>query len=156
MPIQLPKPQALQSLDPRDYRHVVCVAGTRYWNDRRYFHEKIVEFLDTFNGEPVLFVSGEATSGADDLIIRWCDKFRYPCKKMPADWNNEKGLPNFNSKAAGFMRNEEMAGVVNYLLAFWDKVSRGTGHMIECCEQRKIPMQLFTIPTPPRPRYDNR
>lgn len=142
MPITLPKPQALQSLDPRDYKHVVCVAGTRYWNDRRYFHEKIVEFLETYE-EPVLFVSGCATSGADDLILRWCAKFRYPCKKMPADWDQF-------GNSAGFIRNEEMAKIINHLIAFWDKVSHGTGHMIDCCEKRHIPRQLITIPTPPK------
>jgi hypothetical protein len=152
MPSKMPKPQALQSLDPRDYKVVVCVAGTRFWNDRRYFHEKILEFLED-QTEPVLFVSGDATSGADDLIIRWCDKFRYPCLKMPADWDNQQGLPNFNKKAQGFIRNEKMSMVITYLIAFWDHVSTGTGHMIECCENRHIPMQKIKIPTPTRPNY---
>lgn len=145
MTIQMPRPQAQQSLDTRDYEHVVCVAGTRYWNDRRYFHEKIVEFIEVIPGD-ILFVSGAAFSGADDLIIRWCQKFRYPCLKMPADWNNEKNQPNFNIKAQGFIRNEKMAEISNYLLAFWDNHSTGTGHMVKICETKGIPMQLIIIP----------
>jgi hypothetical protein len=143
-----PKPQAKQSLDPRDYKVVVCVGGSRYYNDRRYFHKKIVEFLET-QTEDVLFVSGAAHSGADDLIIRWCEKFRYPCLRMPADWNNDKGVANFNPRTAGFIRNADMASIITYYIGFWNGKSPGTGHMIECCEERKIPMEVIRIPMQP-------
>jgi len=146
--MDFPKPQIEQSLNPRDYKVIVCVAGTRYFNDKRFFHEKILEFL-AMQTEPVLFVSGAAASGADDLIIRWCDRFRYPCKRMPADWNNDRGLPNFNKNAAGFMRNEEMAQIITHLLAFFDGESHGTQDMIARCEDKKRHIQIFTIPKQP-------
>ncbi len=142
--MDFPKPQEQQSLEVRDYRVVVCVAGTRRFNDRRLFHEKILEFLE-LQDEPVLFLSGAAPSGADDLIIRWCKKFIYPCKKMPADWNNEKGRPNFNKRAAGFVRNEEMAVLCTHLIAFFDGNSPGTTDMIDRCEAKKRHIQVFTI-----------
>jgi hypothetical protein len=141
--MRYPKVQTLQSLDPRDYKIVCCVSGTRGYNDRRYFHERMVDFIEMQNG-PVLFVSGAAYSGADDLIIRWCDKFRYPCLRMPADWDTEP-------RAAGFIRNEEMSKIITYLIAFWDGVSNGTNHMIQCCEKRKLPMEVIRIPPIPKP-----
>ena len=143
--IKFPRPQLQQSLDPRDYKNVYCVAGTRGWNDRRTFHEKIVELIEDTEGD-ILFVSGAAPSGADDLIIRWSAKFRYPCLRMPADWDNKDNLPHFNVKAQGFIRNEKMSQIITRLVAFWDKLSRGTGHMIECCEKRNIPVQTYSIP----------
>lgn len=140
-----PKPQTLQSLDVKDYNVVACVAGTRHFNDRRFFHEKILEFIE-LQDEPILFVSGAAPSGADDLILRWCDKFCYPCLRMPADWDNEQHRPNFNKKAAGFIRNEEMANIATHLLAFFDGQSRGTQDMIDRCELKKLHIQIFNIP----------
>lgn len=140
----VPKPQLQRSLDPRDYKVIVCVAGTRYYNDRRYFHKKIIEFLET-QTDPVLFVSGCAPSGADDLIIRWCERYGYPCLKMPADWDT---LGN----SAGFIRNGEMSKVVNYLIAFWDGVSHGTADMIDRCEALHIPAEIIKIPHVPRPK----
>lgn len=139
-----PQPQQLQSLDPRDYKTVVCVAGTRHYNDRKFFHAKIVEFLELCDG-PVLFVSGAASSGADDLIIRWCQHYGYPCLKMPADWENVKGVPNFNKKTAGFVRNAEMAEVVSFLIVFFDGASPGTSDMISRCEAKGVPVITYEI-----------
>lgn len=147
--MQLPKPQEKQSLDPRDYKVVCVVFGTRYWNDRKYFHAKVCEFIEDQEGEPILFISGAAPSGADNLIIQWCDKFRYPCLKMPADWTNELGRLNFNPKAAGFIRNEEMSQVANNGLCFWDYVSTGTADMLARLESKKIQPRLYRIQTPP-------
>lgn len=152
--MEFPKPQQLQSLDPRDYKVIACVAGTRHFNDRRLFHEKILEFLE-IQEEPVLFLSGAAHSGADDLIIRWCAKFKYPCKRMPADWDNEKGLPNFNKRAAGFVRNAEMAAIATHLLAFFDGESRGTQDMIDRCEELHRHIQVILVPVQKPPsRYE--
>ena len=135
--IEYPKPQELQSLDLKKYKRIVCVFGSRDWNDRKYFHEKILDFLSDIE-EPVLFVSGAASSGADDLIIRWCAKFRYPCLSIPADWEA-------NSRAAGFIRNTKMAHIVTDGICFYDGASRGTAHMLEECEKLNKPVRTFYI-----------
>lgn len=150
--MKLPKPQQKQSLDPKDYEIVCVVFGSRYWNDRKYFHEKIMEFIEDQEGKEILFVSGAAKSGADDLIIRWCAKFGFPCLRMPADWNNEKGRAGFNPRTAGFVRNEEMSCVANQGISFWDHVTVGTGDMVERCEHKKIPLRIYRIPVQPKPQ----
>lgn len=122
--ITIPKPQALQSLDPRDYEIRIVVAGSRGYMDRREFHEVLCAYLERFEGKNILFISGAAHTGADDLIIRWCKKYKFPCKEMPADWDTL-------GKRAGYVRNTEMAKLGTHLLEFYDGTSRGSAHMIE-------------------------
>jgi hypothetical protein len=61
-------------------------------------------------------VSGLAR-GADTLGNK-------PIAKFPAAWNK-------HGRAAGYIRNGEMAEYATHLLAFWDGKSRGTKHMID-------------------------
>lgn len=119
----IPKTQEVQSLNPRDYETRIIVAGSRGYDNRIDFHKVLCAYLERFD-TPILFVSGKAPSGADDLIIRWCKKFKYPCLEKPADWNSL-------GKRAGYVRNAEMAKIGTHLLAFHDGQSPGTGHMIE-------------------------
>lgn len=123
MAYKQPKGQALQSLDVKDYRIVAIVSGSRGFNDKKLFHEKILDFLEDVS-EPVLFISGEAHSGPDDFIISWCKRYGYPCKRMPADWEK-------HGRSAGYIRNIEMAKIATNLISFWDGISPGTAHMIE-------------------------
>ena len=121
-----PKDQVLKSLELKDYTIRIIVSGSRKFADKILFHEKIIAFLEDMEA-PVLFISGAAPSGADDLIIRWCKRFNYPCKEMQADWNQF-------GRSAGFIRNVEMAKVATHLLTFYDGSSPGTAHMLEQAE----------------------
>ena len=134
-----PPIQALQSLDPKDYDNVVVVCGTRYWSNKRLFHDVMLSYLDEFL-TPILFVSGAAHSGADRLIIDWCRYYRYPCLQMPADWDRYQ-------KRAGFLRNEEMAKIATHCLAFYDGTSHGTGQMLELSEKYNLHSKEIRIPT---------
>ena len=49
----------------------------------------------------------------------------------PADWNRL-------GRAAGPIRNEEMAEVSDALIAFWDGKSRGTKSMIEIARRKGL------------------
>lgn len=132
-----PKEQSLKSLRLKDYANRVIVCGSRGFSDKVLFHEKIMEYLEEFT-EPVLFISGAAPTGADDLIIRWCQKFNYPCKQVPADWDTQ-------GKRAGFLRNTKMAEMATHVLAFYDGTSPGTKHMLEEAEERKLIEKIIVI-----------
>lgn len=102
----------------------VIVAGTRGFNDKQLFHKCLLDYLRRRHlNHLVRFVSGAARSGADRLIIDWCQVYPYRCEEYPADWDTHK-------RAAGFIRNAEMGRIGDELLAFWDGVSKGTEHMI--------------------------
>src|SRR3990167_7214769 len=59
-------------------------------------------------------------------------------KEFPADWDKYK-------KAAGYIRNIEMAKYADELIAFWDGKSRGTRHMIQMMLDLNKPFQVILI-----------
>lgn len=106
---------------------IIVVAGGRNYN--RY--EDFVHWLelrlmkeDLVDLPRIVFVSGKASKGADDMIIRWCKENGFPWAEFPADWD---GL----GRSAGYVRNAQMARVATHLITFWDGESRGTKHMID-------------------------
>lgn len=134
--MHVPKRQEMQSINPKDYAHRIIVAGSRHYNDLAEFHKVVTMYLERFD-KPVIFISGKAKTGADDLIIRWCKKFGYPCAEYPADWDTGKG--------AGYVRNALMGSIATHLLAFYDGQSRGTKHMIEEGMKRNLAVKIIMI-----------
>lgn len=139
----VPPVQELQSLEPRDYEIRIIVAGSRGYNDRQEFHDVLCAYIERFEGKPILFISGAARTGADNLIILWCKKFGYPCKEMPADWDNPE-----LGKRAGYVRNSAMASVGTHLLEFYDGQSRGSAHMIDEAINKGIMVKIVRIEVP--------
>ena len=137
MKYEIPLPQEQQSLDPKDYKIRIIVAGTRHWCDKPLFHETLIEYLKRFT-DPVLFISGAASTGADRLIVDWCKKYKYPCLECPANWEK---LGN----SAGYARNSEMGEVGTHLLCDWDLVSKGTAHMREISIQKNLFVTTIAI-----------
>lgn len=68
-------------------------------------------------------VSGGAR-GIDRLGERYAKEEKIPLKVFPADWNT-------HGKAAGHIRNLQMAQYADALIAIWDGKSRGTKNMID-------------------------
>lgn len=120
-----------------DYDVRLVVAGSRGYHDYQSF-SRIISAVYTFFNQPVLFISGDAKSGGDALIIQWCEEQEILCAKFPADWD---GL----GKRAGYVRNAEMAAVATHLIAFWDGVSKGTKHMIDICQAKGLLVHVVLI-----------
>ena len=96
----------------------LIIAGSRNFNNYALVEKTIAE-MDI---EITEVVCGDAR-GADTLGEEWAIAHSVPVKHFPADWNSY-------GKAAGYIRNAEMANYGDYLLAFWDGHSPGTKHMI--------------------------
>ena len=75
-------------------------------------------------------VSGMAP-GVDTLAIQYAKENNLPLKEFHADWNKHK-------RAAGPIRNREMAEYGDALIAIWDGESRGTKNMIEEANKRGL------------------
>lgn len=86
---------------------------------------------------PGIIVSGCA-AGTDSMAIKWAEEKGFGVMRCNANWD-EYPL------TAGFIRNEKMADVGNSLLVFWDGVSSGTRHMIECAKKKDIPYLVIPI-----------
>lgn len=83
-------------------------------------------------------VSGGAR-GVDRLGERWAAEHGVPIKRFTPDWNGPF------KKAAGHIRNTEMADYAEALIAIWDEKSRGTKDMLEKAlrEERLIHLHLL-------------
>jgi len=84
----------------------------------------------TANLKDIEVVCGEAR-GADTVGKLWAESKGYPVKSFPADWDKY-------GKAAGHVRNSEMANYGTHLIAFWDGSSRGTKNMIESAKKKGL------------------
>lgn len=96
----------------------VIIAGSRTFNNYNFLKEKMKEIPEV---EEV--VCGLA-KGADSLGHQWAQLHNIPITTFPAQWGKY-------GKAAGMMRNKEMAEYADFLVAFWDGQSPGTKDMIE-------------------------
>lgn len=113
----------------------VIVAGSRSFDDYQMLEWHLNLLLWPFNDNPeeysIEIVSGTAR-GADKLGERYAQLTGYNVTRFPANWNT-------HGRAAGYIRNEEMAKYADMAVLFWDDVSRGTKHMIDLCKKHDIP-----------------
>ena len=101
----------------------VIIAGGRHFDNYELLKEKCDYLLqDKSKTHRIIVVSGKS-SGADALGERYAAEKGYKVEGHPADWKK-------HGRAAGPIRNEEMAKVSDALIAFWDGESRGTKSMI--------------------------
>ena len=127
-----------------DYR--VIIAGSRSFNAYTLLREHCLSVLqEKMKTHRVIIVSGHAR-GADSLGERFAKEFRLPFELHPAKWR-------LVGKAAGMVRNAEMAKCSDALIAFWDGESRGTRHMINFARKRGL--EVSVINTTLKNRIDN-
>ncbi len=109
----------------------VIIAGGRDFNDYALLCEKCDTLLSQKRqSHSVVIVSGTA-KGADYLGERYAKERSYPIQRFSPDWEH-------NGKAAGFIRNAQMSGVADALIAFWDGRSKGTANMIATARKRNL------------------
>lgn len=105
----------------------VIIAGGRDFNNYALLQEYVDKFLSTYSSDSIEIVSGNAR-GADKLGERYAKEHNLPVKLFPANWDKY-------GKRAGYLRNQEMADYANMLIAFWDRKSKGTNHMINIAKK---------------------
>jgi len=77
-------------------------------------------------------VSGGALQGVDRIGEQWARSNSIDCKVFEPDWAQY-------GKAAGPIRNREMAKYADALIAVWDGESKGTKNMIETARHLLLP-----------------
>lgn len=116
-----------------EYR--VIIAGGREFQDYALLKEKCEYYLQNkLQTDTVIIVSGHAT-GADSLGERYASEKGLSVELHPADWQR-------HGRAAGPIRNEEMASVADALIAFWDGQSRGTKNMIDTANAKGLKVAI--------------
>ena len=110
-------------------KYKVIIAGCRDFADYELMKEKCDFYLQN-KKKDVIIVSGHA-SGADALGERYAQERGLQLETYPADWKA-------NGRAAGPIRNAQMASVAHALIAFWDGKSRGAKNMIDTATKRGL------------------
>jgi len=100
---------------------IVIIAGSRSFSDYDLLDGVMTMFMASHEIDEI--VSGTAR-GTDTLGAKWGRKNGIPVKEFPADWHKY-------GKSAGIIRNKEMGNYADWLIAFWDRKSKGTKHMME-------------------------
>ena len=85
--------------------------------------------------EKLTLICGMAR-GADLTAYKLFKEVGLPVEVYPADWDQ-------HGKQAGFIRNTQMAGVADMLIAFWDGESKGTAHMIDTARKHNLIVLVF-------------
>jgi hypothetical protein len=113
----------------------VIIAGGRDFNNYSLLEAKCRALLLTnYKPSDLEIVSGKA-NGADSLGERFAKDYNIKVAEFPADWDTHK-------KAAGPIRNTEMAEYANALIAFHDGESRGTKHMIDTAKKKGLAVRV--------------
>ena len=107
----------------------VIVAGTRDFDD----YELLKEKLKTYDITEV--VCGGA-KGADTLGENYAKECEISVDYFPADWNKY-------GKAAGHIRNGDMAEYCDMAVIFWDGESKGSQDMIQKMRNIKKPCYII-------------
>ncbi|NBO70785.1 DUF2493 domain-containing protein [bacterium] len=108
----------------------VIIAGSRTIED----YALVAQSMQRCGFEVTEVVCGMAT-GIDTLGYRWAQCYNKPIKQMPANWNRD-------GKAAGPIRNREMAKYADAAVIIWDGNSAGTRNMIDEMIRAKKPYYL--------------
>lgn len=96
----------------------------------------VVDFAIHDSGFNITEIVSGCARGVDQTAEKWAWYNDIPVKKFPADWDK-------HGKAAGPMRNREMAAYADALVAIWDGESRGTKNMIH--EARKAGLDVYIL-----------
>ena len=109
------------------------IAGSRNLED----YNLVIEAVSKAPWEPTVVVSGGA-KGIDSLAEQWAVATGIPCEKYPANWKKY-------GRAAGPIRNKEMAEKAEALIAIWDGKSNGTKNMIALARKAELSIFVYRV-----------
>ena len=111
-------------------KYKVIIAGCQDFADYELLKEECDFYLQNQKPEDIVIVSGHA-SGADALGEHYALERDLQLETYTADWKA-------HGRAAGPIRNAQMASVAHALIAFWDGKSRESKNMIDTATKRGL------------------
>lgn len=108
------------------------VVGSRSFRD----YKKLCDVLDGLNaGCSDVIISGGCSIGADALAERYAKERDVELKIFYAEWEKY-------GKRAGILRNRAIVLYCDFVVLFWDGISRGTASTLSFCMEFKVPFLL--------------
>jgi len=115
----------------------VIIAGSRTLENRAIDIQYILSSLRMDWLSVTEVVSGTAR-GVDQIGEDWAKDWDIPVKRFPADWDK-------HGKAAGFIRNGEMADYADACIIIWDGKSNGTKDMMTRAIKQNLKLFVYTL-----------
>jgi hypothetical protein len=112
----------------------IVIAGSRNIND----YDLLLTAVEKSGFDITSVISGTA-SGADRLGERYAEENNITLIRRPADWKK-------HGKAAGHIRNAQMADEADAAIILWDGYSNGTKGMIREMAKRNKPCKVTISP----------
>lgn len=119
----------------------LIIAGSRHYAPERadeLVAEAMTHVLVKIQ-KPIRVLCGCA-DGIDDAGQRWAHANSIPVEYHPADWTH-------HGRAAGPLRNRQMARAADALVLIWDGQSRGSASMLR--EARAAKLRVFNVKVTP-------
>lgn len=114
----------------------IIIAGGRDFYNYELLKAKCNSILSSKAATHRIIVVSGAAKGADSLGEQYAREKGYTVEQYPADWNT-------HGRAAGPIRNAQMANSADALIAFWDGQSRGTQSMINIARAKGLPVRVI-------------
>ena len=113
----------------------LIIAGSRGISNP---YDKVLLAIDKFQLFPIDEVISGTARGIDKAGEEYANSRGIPLKKFPASWS-------LFGRWAGSVRNAEMAGYADTLLAIWDGQSKGTKNMIETARKQELKVHIYHV-----------
>ena len=111
----------------------IIIAGSREFRSYPTLVRVCHHYLQNIPN-PVI-VCGHAR-GTDQLALRYAKKYNLPINSFYPNWAKY-------GKAAGYIRNQQMARHGQALLVFWNGTSPGTKSMVQLAKKQQLPIRVF-------------
>lgn len=116
----------------------LIIAGSRAGADIGDVNLAVLAAQQEWDDCPVTEIVSGGAAGVDLLGEELAATNGVPVKRFPADWAT-------HGKAAGPIRNRQMAEYADALVAVWDGKSRGTKNMIDEAKKRGLPVYVYIL-----------
>lgn len=115
----------------------LIIAGSRDLADPAVLEEAFEKLSEDCQWPEIVEVVSGGARGVDALGEAWAAQHDIPVKLFPADWE-------VHGRAAGHIRNAQMAQYADALLAVWDGESPGTKSMIAKAKKRGLLYYIYS------------
>lgn len=114
----------------------VIIAGSRHFHSYSFIKERLDAYFS--KRKPSEIVCG-CCEGVDMAGKQYAIENGIPIKYFPANWYK-------HGKAAGPIRNKEMAEYADCLVLFWDGISHGSRNMLYIAKKTGLNIREVSVP----------
>jgi len=114
----------------------IGIVGSRTFNNYELLKEVMIDYLNRDNELNCELVVSGGARGADYLGERWAKENDIPTLIFKPEWDKY-------GKSAGFRRNQDIVKNSDFVVVFWDGVSKGSDSSIKLAMKYDVPIRII-------------